>query len=87
MTFFWRGEATAEETGNSSVDLGRCRPLCFGLIRCGNPKVIQTLMRHSDINLTMSAYSHAYREDEARAAEKLPDLGRRPPKKRQADAG
>jgi integrase len=46
-----------------------------------SPKVAQTIMRHSDINLTMSTYSHAYREDEARAVERLPDLGRRPPAK------
>lgn len=52
-----------------------------------SPKVAQAIMRHSDINLTMSTYSHAYREDEVRAVEKLPDLGRRPEKKRQADVG
>ncbi|MEZ0267615.1 MAG: tyrosine-type recombinase/integrase [Phycisphaerae bacterium] len=52
-----------------------------------SPKVAQSIMRHGDINLTMTTYSHAYREDEAAAVEKLPDLGRRPDGKRQADAG
>ena len=46
-----------------------------------SPKVAQAVMRHSDINLTMSTYSHAYREDEAKAAESLPDLARRPQKR------
>jgi len=51
------------------------------------PKVAQAMMRHNDINLTMTTYSHAFREDEAKAIEKLPDLGRRPAQKEQADAG
>ena len=40
-----------------------------------NPKVCQTIMRHSDINLTMSRYSHVYRRQESEAVGKLPDLG------------
>ena len=40
-------------------------------------KVAQSLMRHSDINLMMSLYSHSYREDEAAAVGRLPDLSRR----------
>ncbi len=39
-----------------------------------HPKTIQTLMRHSDINLTMSRYSHSLREHQASAIEKLPDF-------------
>jgi hypothetical protein len=34
-------------------------------------------MRHSDIRLTMNTYSHSFREDEADAIERLPDLSRR----------
>lgn len=45
------------------------------------PKVAQTIMRHSDINLTMTRYSHSYRQDEVLAVEKLPDLSQRPVKK------
>ncbi|HUV64511.1 MAG TPA: site-specific integrase, partial [Sedimentisphaerales bacterium] len=39
------------------------------------PKEAQELMRHSDINLTMSLYTHTTRERLATAIGKLPDLG------------
>jgi integrase len=39
-----------------------------------HPKVAQTLMRHSDINLTMSRYTHTLTGQEAKAVESLPDL-------------
>jgi len=39
-----------------------------------HPKVVQSLMRHSDINLTMSRYTHIFREQESDAIAKLPDL-------------
>lgn len=39
-----------------------------------HPKTAQTLMRHSDINLTMSRYTHTLRSQEATAIESLPDL-------------
>ena len=39
-----------------------------------HPKTAQTLMRHSDINLTMSRYTHTLRGQEATAVESLPDL-------------
>ncbi len=39
-----------------------------------HPKVAQTLMRHSDINLTMSKYTHTLTGQEAQAVESLPDL-------------
>jgi len=39
-----------------------------------HPKVAQTLMRHSDINLTMSLYSHTFRGQESEAVKSLPDL-------------
>ena len=51
------------------------------------PKVAQTIMRHSDINLTMTAHSHAFLEDVVKAVENLPDLARRPGGKRQGEAG
>ncbi len=38
------------------------------------PKVAQSIMRHSDINLTMSRYSHVLRGQESEAIEGLPDL-------------
>ena len=39
-----------------------------------HPKTAQTLMRHGDINLTMSRYTHTMRGQEATAVESLPDL-------------
>ena len=39
-----------------------------------HPKVIQSIMRHSDINLTMSRYTHIFKSQESEAIGKLPDL-------------
>jgi len=39
-----------------------------------HPKTIQTIMRHGDINLTMSRYSHALQNQTAEAVAKLPSL-------------
>ncbi len=39
-----------------------------------HPKVAQAIMRHSDINLTLSRYSHIYAGQEADAVAALPDL-------------
>ena len=47
-----------------------------------HPKVIQAIMRHSDINLTMSRYTHLFRGQESEAVAKLPDLSL-PSKKKQ----
>jgi len=39
-----------------------------------HPKVVQSIMRHSDINLTMSRYTHIFRGQESEAVANLPDL-------------
>jgi len=39
-----------------------------------HPKVAQSIMRHSDINLTMSRYTHTLTGQEAQAIESLPDF-------------
>jgi hypothetical protein len=39
-----------------------------------HPKVAQSIMRHSDINLTLSRYSHTLTGQEAKAVEAMPDL-------------
>ena len=39
-----------------------------------HPKVVQSIMRHKDINLTMSLYTHTLRGQESEAISKLPDL-------------
>ena len=45
------------------------------LAACGvHPKVIQSIMRHSDINMTMSRYTHIFRGQESEAVAGMPDL-------------
>ena len=39
-----------------------------------HPKVAQSIMRHSDINLTMTRYTHVMEGQEAEAVARLPDL-------------
>jgi integrase len=41
-----------------------------------HPKVAQSIMRHSDINLTMSRYTHTLIGQEAKAVENMPDLSK-----------
>lgn len=50
-----------------------------------HPKVAQSIMRHSDINLTMSHYTHILRGQESKAVAALPDLSL-PSKERQQAA-
>jgi len=52
-----------------------------------HPKVAQSLMRHSDINLTMSRYSHVLSGQEAGAVNKLPDFGTHPKAKQRRRGG
>lgn len=52
-----------------------------------SPKVAQSILRHSDINLTMNFYSHAFREDRVHAVEGLPDLSARPARPKKDIAG
>ena len=39
-----------------------------------HPKVAQTIMRHSTVDLTLNRYSHVYRGQETEAVNNLPDL-------------
>ena len=39
-----------------------------------NPKVIQSIMRHTDINLTLNKYSHLYAGQQRETIESLPDF-------------
>jgi integrase len=47
-----------------------------------HPKRAEDLAHHSDINLTMSRYSHTLMPDRAAAVEALPDLTARPDRER-----
>jgi len=51
-----------------------------------NPKTAQAIMRHSDINLTMSRYSHVFRGAESDAVESMPDFSSKG-RQRQAATG
>lgn len=52
-----------------------------------HPKVAQLLMRHSDINLTMSTYCHTLTGQEKQAIHQLPDFSQVDEKKLPGDAG
>jgi len=52
-----------------------------------HPKTAQQLMRHSDINLTMSRYTHVLRGQERSAIENLPDLEKSPQSQKQVKTG
>jgi len=45
------------------------------LIQTGaNPKVVQTIMRHTDLNLTMAKYTHLFSGQQRETIENLPDF-------------
>ncbi len=60
--FFFDFHAQRHQTGTLLVASGT------------HPKVAQSIMRHSDINLTMSRYTHVLTGQEIKAVENLPDL-------------
>ena len=65
-----------EDSGQGKVDFHSLRHTTGSLLAASgvHPKVAQTIMRHSDINLTMSRYTHTLRGQESEAVESLPDL-------------
>ncbi len=69
------GIAYRDETGRV-CDFHSLRHTCGTLLAAAgvHPKVIQRVMRHSTITLTMDRYTHAFKSDEAEAIQKLPDL-------------
>jgi len=58
------------------LDFHSLRHSFASLLASGNvhPRVAQSLLRHSDINLTMSVYTHPYAEQRADAVDKLPSF-------------
>ncbi|HUW34633.1 MAG TPA: tyrosine-type recombinase/integrase, partial [Planctomycetota bacterium] len=70
------------------ADFHSLRHTCGSLLAAAgvHPKVAQSIMRHSDINLTMARYSHVYNGQEAAAIAKLPDFGKTNSKKKQREA-
>jgi hypothetical protein len=61
---------------NEAADFHTLRHTTGSLLAASgtHPKVAQSIMRHSDINLTMSRYSHIFHGQDSEAVEKLPDL-------------
>jgi hypothetical protein len=51
-----------------------------------HPKASQSIMRHADINLTMSRYTHIFRGQESEAVARLPNLSLPSKEKQQAVA-
>ena len=65
-----------KDTGSGKIDFHSLRHT-FGTMLAASgvhPKTAQDLMRHSDINLTMSRYTHTLRGQTQKAIESLPDL-------------
>jgi hypothetical protein len=68
------------------ADFHSLRHTCGTLLAAANvhPKVAQSIMRHYDINLTMSRYTHTLTGQEAQAVESLADLSLPSQQKQQA---
>jgi integrase len=69
------GIAYKDEAGRF-VDFHALRHTAGSLLAASgiHPKVAQSIMRHSDINLTMSRYSHVFSGQESEAVAKLPEF-------------
>lgn len=79
------GLSYADDAGRV-FDFHALRHQCGSMLAAANvhPKIAQQIMRHGDINLTLSRYTHVFRGQEAAAIESLPDLSR--PSKQRAKA-
>jgi integrase len=64
------------DTAGRYADMHSLRHTCGSWLAANgvHPKIAQVIMRHSDINLTMSRYTHTLHGQEAEAVAKLPDL-------------
>jgi len=65
-----------EDNGSGKLDFHALRHT-FGTLLAASgvhPKAAQDLMRHSDINLTMSRYTHTLRGQKAEAIDRIPDF-------------
>ncbi len=65
-----------EDTGQGKLDFHALRHTFGSMLAASgvHPKTAQELMRHSDINLTMSRYSHTLRGQTAKAVASLPNF-------------
>lgn len=65
------------DAGGRYADFHSLRHTCGSLLAAAgtHPKVAQTILRHSDINMTLSRYSHVFAGQAAAAVAALPSLG------------
>ncbi len=65
-----------DEKHGKVIDFHSLRHTCGTFLAAAgvHPKVIQKIMRHSTITLTMNTYTHAFQSDEVAAIAKLPSL-------------
>ncbi len=65
-----------QDHGDGVIDFHSLRHSTASLLAASgvNPKTAQAIMRHSDINLTMSRYTHMFRGAESEAVESMPDF-------------
>ncbi len=65
-----------KDNGEGKIDFHSLRHTTGSLLAASgtHPKVAQSIMRHSDINLTMSRYTHIFRGQESEAIANLPDF-------------
>ena len=68
-----------EDDGRGKIDFHSLRHTTGSLLAASevHPKIAQSLMRHSNINLTMSRYTHIFQGQESQAIESLPDFSNR----------
>lgn len=66
----------ATNAAGQAVDFHALRHTFLTLLAAGgvHPKVAQDLARHSDVNLTLSRYSHTVLEQRSAAVEHMPDF-------------
>jgi integrase len=69
-----------EDEGRGRIDFHALRHTTGSLLAASgvHPKTAQTILRHSNINLTMSTYTHVFRGQESQAVESLPDFSKQP---------
>ncbi|HPS54706.1 MAG TPA: site-specific integrase [Sedimentisphaerales bacterium] len=72
-------EINYEDDGQGRLDFHSLRHTTGSLLAANgvHPKIAQSIMRHSDINLTMLRYTHIFRGQESQAVESLPDFSKR----------
>ena len=74
----WQSFLSCRDTAGRVVDFHALRHTAGSLLAAAgvHPKVAQSIMRHSTIDLTMSRYTHVFAGQEVNAVAALPDFGK-----------